>query len=196
MSNSGASIALNTPKYPHNVGAVLRAASCYGARSVAFDGNRVVERVLEAGRMPREERLRGYKNVGLYHTEDPHLFLKKQMMEEYPGKIVVPVAVEMRPNSECLFDFEHPENAVYVFGPEDGSIDPRVLSKCQRFVVIPTLHCTNLAAAVYTILFHRALQQYQQTGIKPTDLELEPVSDDENVALFVKAMEKKLMERR
>jgi hypothetical protein len=37
---------------------------------------------------------------------------------------VTPVAVEVRRNAEKLFDFVHPERALYIFGPED-----RVLSR-------------------------------------------------------------------
>jgi tRNA(Leu) C34 or U34 (ribose-2'-O)-methylase TrmL len=61
----------------------------------------------------------------------------------------------VRPNSESLIEFEHPSDAVYVFGPEDGSLDRAVLGQCHRFVTIPTRHCTNLAAAIYTVLYDR-----------------------------------------
>jgi tRNA(Leu) C34 or U34 (ribose-2'-O)-methylase TrmL len=63
-------------------------------------------------------------------------------------------------------DFQHPDNAVYVFGPEDGSI-PQVLRRhCHRFVKIPAKHCTNLAAAVYIVLYDRAYKHYLATGEK------------------------------
>ncbi len=55
----------------------------------------------------------------------------------------------------------------YVFGPEDGSIPPVLRRHCHRFVSIPTKHCTNLAAAVYTVLYDRILKHYQLTGEKP-----------------------------
>lgn len=67
----------------------------------------------------------------------------------------VPVAVELRRNGESLIRFEHPERALYVFGPEDGSLGRAVLARCHRFLVIPTRHCTNLSAAVYTVLYDR-----------------------------------------
>ena len=54
--------------------------------------------------------------------------------------------------ARSLIDFDHPERALYVFGPEDGSLDRAVLAQCHRFLVIPTKHCTNLSAAVYTVL--------------------------------------------
>ena len=34
-------VALVDPKFPHNVGAAVRAASCYGVRQVWFSGDRV-----------------------------------------------------------------------------------------------------------------------------------------------------------
>lgn len=184
MSHVG--IALYNPKYAHNVGAVLRAASCWGAHSVTFNGQRIIKEILDKGRIPREERLRGYKHVGLYHQPDPIEFLCEQ------HKDVIPIGVEFRENTECLFDFEHPENALYVFGPEDGSLDRQQLTRCHRFVTIPTLHCTNLSAAVYTLLYDRCLKAYWNSGVRPRDLEVADVAEENNVALFVKSMEKML----
>lgn len=150
------SIILCNPKYPTNVGASVRAASCYGAKQVWWTGNRV--RLEEGQRLPREERMRGYRDVEQIQYDKP--------FEHFPG--AVPVAIELLPNSECLLDFVHPVNAVYVFGPEDGSIPPVLRRHCHRFVSIPTKHCTNLAAAVYTVLYDRTLKYYQLTGERPT----------------------------
>src|SRR5437764_14582815 len=54
-------IALVDPKFPHNVGAAVRAASCYGVRQVWFSGDRVRLDGARRQRLPREERMRGYK---------------------------------------------------------------------------------------------------------------------------------------
>jgi tRNA(Leu) C34 or U34 (ribose-2'-O)-methylase TrmL len=90
--------------------------------------------------------MRGYADVELIQYDDPFSLLPAD---------AVPVAVEMRPNSESLRDFQHPEKAVYVFGPEDGGIPGPTLKLCHRFVVIPTRHCLNLATAVGTVLYDR-----------------------------------------
>lgn len=58
-------LALINTKFPHNVGAVLRAASCYGVQEVCFSGKRVADRILADKRIPREERMRGYRDVDL-----------------------------------------------------------------------------------------------------------------------------------
>ena len=42
-----------------------------------------------------------------------------------------------------------------MFGPEDGSLGRATLAQCYRFLVIPTRHCANLSAAVYTVLYDR-----------------------------------------
>jgi tRNA(Leu) C34 or U34 (ribose-2'-O)-methylase TrmL len=57
--------------------------------------------------------------------------------------------------SEGLIEFIHPPHAVYVFGPEDGSIPVQARRHCWRFVRIPTYHCLNLATAVGTVLYDR-----------------------------------------
>jgi tRNA(Leu) C34 or U34 (ribose-2'-O)-methylase TrmL len=139
-------IALVEPKYPHNVGMVVRLASCYGIGQVWFTGDRVSLNPARGERLPREERMKGYKEVQIHH--------QLEFFDRFASD-VVPVAVEVRAKSEPLHTFEHPEKGLYVFGPEDGSIPTRLLRHCHRFVVIPTRHCLNLATAVATILWDR-----------------------------------------
>jgi tRNA(Leu) C34 or U34 (ribose-2'-O)-methylase TrmL len=63
--------------------------------------------------------------------------------------------LDVRRNTESLPNFVHPKNPVYVFGPEDGSLPQIYLKHCQRFLVIPSPYCLNLAAAVYITLYDR-----------------------------------------
>ena len=144
-------IALVDPKYPNNVGMVVRLASCYGLRQVWFSGDRVSLNPARGERLPREERMKGYKDVQMIHYE--------YFFDQFPAG-TVPVAVEVRANSEPLHSFEHPENVLYVFGPEDGSIPPALLPHCHRFLVIPTRHCLNLATAVATVLWDREYKRW------------------------------------
>jgi len=142
-------VTLVNPKFPHNVGAAVRAASCFGVRQVWWTGNRVTNALKGQRRLPREERMRGYKDVEMRHFD--------QVFDQFDDD-VVPVAVELRPNSEQLPAFQHPKKALYLFGPEDGSIPQMYLRHCHRFVVIPTAHCVNLAAAVYIMLYDRMVK--------------------------------------
>ena len=147
-------VLLIDPKYKANVGAIQRAASCFNVHQVWFTGNRI--RLEEGERLPREERMKGYRNVDLIQYDYP--------FDHFKG--CTPVCMEVG-GPENLFDFEHPENALYVFGPEDGGVDQMNKRFCHRFVKIPTLHCTNLAAAVYIVLYDRAMKEYKRTGIMP-----------------------------
>jgi tRNA(Leu) C34 or U34 (ribose-2'-O)-methylase TrmL len=142
-------LVLIDPKYPHNVGAAVRAASCFGARQIWYTGERVPIEADAGYRLPREERMRGYKDVDLYQFDEPLSLINR----------ATPVAIEVRDNAEPLPEFEHPENAVYVFGPEDGSIPPPVLARCHRFVIVPTRHCLNLGAAINVVLYDRCLKR-------------------------------------
>src|SRR5262249_8871849 len=144
-------IALVEPKYPHNVGMVVRLASCYGLRQVWFTGSRVSLNPARGERLPREERMKGYKDVQMIHHD--------YFFDQFPAD-AVPVAVEVRANAEPLHAFEHPDNALYVFGPEDGAVPKVYLGHCHRFLVIPTRHCLNLATAVATVLWDREYKRW------------------------------------
>lgn len=170
-------VALVDPKYPQNVGMVVRLASCYGLRQVWFTGDRVSLNPMRGERLPREERMKGYRDVSMIHHD--------QFFDRFPAD-AVPVAVEVRANAEPLHTFDHPANPLYVFGPEDGSIPKPLLGHCHRFVVIPTRHCLNLATAVATVLWDRQYKawlrgeadalttpgEYEQRGVCETPADL------------------------
>src|SRR5262249_61228883 len=128
-----------------NVGQVLRACAAYGVRRLVFSGERMKRSLAMLRRLPREERLRGYQSVSLEHCERP--------FDEF--RDFVPVAVEVRKNSESLPASEHPERALYVFGPEDGGIGSGALAQCHRFVALPSARCLNLSMAVGIVRYDR-----------------------------------------
>jgi tRNA(Leu) C34 or U34 (ribose-2'-O)-methylase TrmL len=143
-------ILLINPKFARNVGTALRAASCFGADSVFWTGTRVSLDVGKGERLPREERMRQYR--GQVHLE--------RLETVRPVDVVAgtPVAIELVPGAEDLPDFEHPADARYIFGPEDGSLPKGIRTVCHRFVKIPSLHCVNLASAVYLTLYDRMVK--------------------------------------
>jgi tRNA(Leu) C34 or U34 (ribose-2'-O)-methylase TrmL len=166
-------VMLTNPKYAYNVSMALRIMSCYGHPQLWFTGDRVTLDLAGKKRLPREERMKGYKDVELIQYDRP--------LEMF-GPDVVPVAVEVRPNSERLHQFDHPKNAVYVFGPEDGSIPPPVLAACHRFVVIPLRYCLNLACAVQTVMWDRAVKLGET--IDPEDVRTYLDTDPQAMGVF------------
>jgi len=158
-------IVLTNPKFGRNLSATLRACSCFGVKQMWWTGDRVqFDETKKGQRLPREERMKGYSNVELCHGE--------YFFDAFTD--AVPVAVEFRPNSELLPEFEHPENAVYIFGPEDGTIGRKTLQHCHRFLTIPSHHCLNLAAAVYVTLYDRV----SKLGLPEAELSGTPASGD------------------
>lgn len=151
--NSQTSIILIRPKFPHNIGAAVRAASCWGIEKVIFTGDRITSTIdgKKGNRIPREERMKAYRSVNISNMDDPFSSIPKDS---------VPIAVEISPSASILFDFEHPENASYIFGPEDGSLDRSVTTKCHYHIAIPMRACSNLAAAVNMVMYDRACKEY------------------------------------
>lgn len=151
-------VGLDRPKYAHNVGAAIRGISCFtdGGRLV-WTGDRVVPEKMD--RIPREERMKDYANVDFERVE--------RITTEFPD--FTPVVIELVPGAQALPHFKHPEKALYIFGPEDGSVNPGIRYAAHAFVQIPAKHCMNLSVAVNMILFHRMLQRYEETG-DPNDL--------------------------
>jgi tRNA(Leu) C34 or U34 (ribose-2'-O)-methylase TrmL len=142
-------VLLLDPKFAHNVGAALRAAACFGASHMWWTGDRVPSpaRWPTGARLPREERMKINRLVDWGHLDGQPPDLDD----------LVPVCVERSANAESLVDFVHPAAALYVFGPEDGSVTKGWRSACHRFVQIPTANRgpLNLAAAVNVVLYDR-----------------------------------------
>src|SRR5690606_8823825 len=84
------SILLVNPKYAENVGKVVRLASCFGMPQVWWTGDRVALDVAGRQRLPREERMKGYRDVQQIQFDYP--------FDQFPA--ATPVAVEVRETSE------------------------------------------------------------------------------------------------
>lgn len=138
-------IVLINPKYPNNLGMIVRLASCFGIGQIWFTGKRMTDEISNLSRLPREERLKGYQDVQLIHNDYPFNFFNKPSI----------VGIEVKEGSQILPYFNHPKNAIYVFGPEDDSIPKGYSACCHQFVTIPVKHCLNLATAVSVVLYDR-----------------------------------------
>jgi tRNA(Leu) C34 or U34 (ribose-2'-O)-methylase TrmL len=110
-------VVLIDPKFAHNLGASIRACSCFGVDSLVWTGSRI--QLSSCERLPREERMKGYKSVRFINHARPF---------ELFGTPFSPVCVEVFEHSEPLTTFDDPESAIYVFGPEDGGV-PQVVRR-------------------------------------------------------------------
>lgn len=158
---------LINPKTPANVGGVLRAASIFGAEQLTWTGERVHDALhrytgtafgQKKMRLPREERMKAY-DIDWGKDDDA---LQKSIDAGF-----TPICVEVDESAELLPWFEHPEHAVYVFGPEDGNVPKGIRTACHRFLKIPTTPrpdrntiCLNLAASVNVTLYDRYVKEW------------------------------------
>ena len=150
-------VVLINPNFSHNVGAALRGCSCFDVKQLWWTGSRVKIDPQKGERLGREERMKGYRDVAWINHDRPF----DQFSDD-----AVPVVVELLPSSEPLTTFTHPENAIYVFGPEDGDVPQSIRTLAHRFVFIPSRHCLNLSAAVNVVLADRMMKR-QLAGIEP-----------------------------
>ena len=137
-----ASIGLNRPKSPENVGSVLRAAHVYGASMVAIAGDR-----------GKRAYIKHATNTTKAERHMP-VWCGAELIDLIPHGST-PVAVDLVDGAKSLVSFRHPESAFYVFGPEDGTLGASVLRWCPHKIMIPTSHCMNLAATVNVVLYDR-----------------------------------------
>ena len=145
------------------MGSILRAAGCYQAQSIRYTGER-------------------YARAKAFQTDTKHVHLdiKVSHVDEIicktTDKNLTKVAVELVEGATPLPNFIHPENCLYIFGPEDGSIEQGIVDQCEHVVYIPTIGCMNLAATVNVLLYDRLAKTTQM----PVDDEVIKKSRDNN----------------
>ncbi len=141
MKKTHVTIGLSNPKSPTNVGAVMRAAGCYQVDDVRYTGER-------------------YDRAAKFQTDTKKVASKipltgvNCLLDDLPEDMKV-VCVELAEGAVSLPQFQHPDKAIYVFGPEDGSITQQVADRADHVVYIPTVGCMNLAATVNVLLYDR-----------------------------------------
>lgn len=131
-------VGLVQPKTPENIGHVLRACGCFGAAFLGVEGVRYQKH--------HTDTQQAYRHMPLIQTDD---------IAELIPYDCLPIGVELVPDAGELPGFQHPERAFYIFGPEDGSIPPRVLERCKFKVSIPTARCLNLAMCANIVMYDR-----------------------------------------
>lgn len=151
MKKSNVSIGLINPKSPYNVSSVMRTAGNFGVDSVFYTGKRYPRALMRNPGLPDMHRKVG-QTIPL--TEAISL------------TDVVPVGaklvcVEFAENATALPEFSHPDNAFYIFGPEDGTMSQEIIDSADAVVYIPTINSMNLAATVNVVLYDRLAKSAQ-----------------------------------
>lgn len=141
MADKKIIIGLTNPKSPTNVGSVMRAAGCFTVDSVMYTGTRY-DRSIKLNTDTKKIS----STVPLTKVEDL-LDIKEE------GASVI--CVDLIEGATPLPVFKHPNKALYIFGPEDGTIRQSIIDQADSVVYIPTKGCLNLAATVNVVLYDR-----------------------------------------
>ena len=138
---SNVRIGLCNPKNPSNVGAVMRAAGCFRVDAVFYTGER-------------------YARAARFNTDTKDVSQKipltgvNSLLDAVPENMEI-VCVEFVEGAIPLTEFQHPDNAFYIFGPEDSTLGQDVIDRADAVVYVPTVGSLNLAAVVNVVLYDR-----------------------------------------
>jgi len=154
MTQTQLSIGLINPKSPDNVGAILRASANYQVDSVFYTGIRYPQALKRAGRSVDMSRRLG-KDIPISPADC--------LIDSAPDNVKI-ICIEFAENAIALPEFQHPARALYIFGPEDGSIEQEVIDKADYVVFVPTISCMNLSASVNVLLYDRMAKSYINTN--------------------------------
>lgn len=139
-------IGLLNPKSPTNVGGIMRAAGCYRADAVFYTGKRYPLAANNGNAQYNTDTQSASNTITLTGVDS---------LLGAVDETVSIVCVDLVEGAIPLPDFVHPDKALYIFGPEDGTINQQVINQADAVVYVPTVGCMNLAASVNVLLYDR-----------------------------------------
>lgn len=142
-------IGIERGKTAENLGTLWRSAACLGATYTFTIGGRY--------RRTACDTVKSFRSLPHFDYPDLDAFLS---VRPYSSEIV---GVELTPGSVNLATFEHPRSAIYVVGPEDGSLSRATLDVCQHVVAFDSALCVNQAVAGSIVLYDRSAKRTRQS---------------------------------
>lgn len=134
-------VGIERTKNEMNVGTLWRSAVCLGADFIFTIGGRYHRQASDTTAAHRQIPLFEYADLDAFQQHRPY--------------DVPLVGVELTDDAEPLETFDHPERALYLLGPEDGSLSKAALDLCQHVVKFQAAYCLNVASAGTVVLYDR-----------------------------------------
>jgi len=151
MNLSNVRIGLSNPKSPDNVNSVRRAAGNFQVSSIFYTGTRY-PRAASLNPATTDRSRDVSRNIPVTGVSS--------LLDIATPDIKV-ICIEFAEDAIALPDFQHPENALYIFGPEDGNLTQAIIDEADAVVYVPTQGCMNLAATVNVVLYDRLSKSSQ-----------------------------------
>jgi len=124
-----------------NVGTLWRSAYCLGAAFIFTIGGRYHRQASDVTKSWRHIPLLEFTDVTDFAAHRP-----------YDCQVV---GVELCDRASPLETFAHPHRAVYLLGPEDGSLSQAAMDMCQHIVRFDSRYCLNVASAGTVVMYDR-----------------------------------------
>lgn len=134
-------IGIERGKTVENLGTLFRSAVCLGADFVFTIGGRYHPQASDT--------VRSWTH--LPYVAYPTL---EAFTETRPFDTPL-IGVELTDDARPLERFVHPRRALYLLGPEDGSLSNAALALCQDVIAFQSRYCLNVAAAGTVLLYDR-----------------------------------------
>lgn len=128
-----------------NLGTLWRSAYCLGADFIFTVGDRYQKQ--------SSDTVKAYRHIPYWRFDSWEDF-----KEHIPFDCLV-IGVELVKRAKRLESFKHPERAIYILGPEDGSLSQQAQDYCHAIVKFTSKHCLNVASAGTVILYDRQHKQ-------------------------------------
>jgi len=170
-------IGLTNPKSPSNVGSVMRAAGNYKVQQVLYTGTRYQYAIQFADKKHNTDTQNVLAKIPL--TPVDNFVDVKIQLENLPQTTKI-ICVDLVEGAIPLPHFQHPEHAIYIFGPEDGTVNQAVIDIADDVVYMPTVGCMNLAASVNVLLYDRLAKGMLRDNQTESDVALIRKSRDKN----------------
>lgn len=128
-------------KYENNLSCLLRSAHIFGCSYIVIIGGRY--------KRFRADTTNAQKHMPVFNCEEEWMF------DAYIPKYAQLVAIEKVEYARPLQTFEHPEQSLYLIGPEDGSIPDYILKKAHHRVILPGDYCLNQSVTGSIVMYDR-----------------------------------------
>lgn len=131
-----------------NLGTLWRSAYCLGADFIFVIGKRYKKQ--------SSDTVKAYRHIPFYQYENLDHFLNSRPYD------CMLIGIEITNNAKNIYNYVHPERAIYILGAEDSSLT--FLNKCQDVIQISSKFCLNVAVAGSVIMYDRNLKFNQKVG--------------------------------
>lgn len=134
-------IGIEQNKFEVNLGTLWRSAYNLGASFIFTIGKRYQHQ--------HSDTTQSWRHIPLYSYRDVQDF-----RDHIPYGCPV-VGIEIADEAEYLESFKHPARAIYLLGPEDGSLSRKAVEACHHLVRIDSKNCVNVAVAGSIVMYDR-----------------------------------------